>query len=215
MRQSWPASRIQTYSVIAPDNNSTVVTLENFTLDRQTLVQHRLGEIHGRSTSDSFHLLSTHHAPPSSLSALHLPSLKTPTAKSNDWTEFRGSEGQGHALKIQPALKWTETENVTWKVEVPGVGWSSPVVANGNIYITTAVSNSLSKAEDSKSSLSLRTIKLKAESGEVIWDNEVFQIADSSSLQFHKKKQLCQSNSNFSRRADLRSLWALRNCLPE
>lgn len=109
------------------------------------------------------------------------------TVQATDWTEFRGSGGQGHADQIQPALQWSESENITWKVELPGVGWSSPVVAADSIYVTTAVLGATDKDEDAGASLSLRTIKLNADSGEVIWDKEVFRIDDSSDLEFHKK----------------------------
>ncbi|MEP3478109.1 MAG: PQQ-binding-like beta-propeller repeat protein [Fuerstiella sp.] len=98
----------------------------------------------------------------------------------SDWTEFRGSAGQGHAQQIKPAVSWSESENITWKVELPGMGWSSPIVADGHIYVTAAVPGS-------KSSLSLRTMKLKAASGQVVWDNEVFEIDDLEGVQHHKK----------------------------
>lgn len=118
---------------------------------------------------------------------LALAVTQATNAKANDWTEFRGSGGQGHADQIQPVLKWSESENVTWKIELPGVGWSSPVVADGNIYITTAAPDLANDADDTTASLSLRTIKLEATSGQVIWDKEVFRLDDSSDVEFHKK----------------------------
>ena len=60
-----------------------------------------------------------------------------------DWSQFRGPEGQGHAdAKGLPAT-WSETENVAWKVAVPGLGHSSPVVAGEQIWLTTAVDDGL------------------------------------------------------------------------
>lgn len=109
-----------------------------------------------------------------------LASTQIPSNYASDWTEFRGSAGQGHAQQVKPAVSWSESENITWKVELPGKGWSSPVVADGHIYVTTAVPGSTS-------SLSLRTMKLKAASGQVVWDNEVFGIDDLKGVQHHKK----------------------------
>jgi outer membrane protein assembly factor BamB len=53
------------------------------------------------------------------------------------WPQFRGPTGQGVAEGNLP-LSWSETENVRWKTPLPGRGWSSPVVADGKIWLTTA-----------------------------------------------------------------------------
>ena len=48
-----------------------------------------------------------------------------------DWPEFRGPTGQG-IVDEQPApVRWSETENVAWKTQLPGIGWSSPVIRDG------------------------------------------------------------------------------------
>lgn len=114
----------------------------------------------------------------------------TVSVQANDWTEFRGTGGQGHSTAKQPALEWNESKNITWKTDLPGVGWSSPVVADGSIFVTTAVSDTQSSDDPQKASpasLSLRTIKLNAASGKIIWDKEVLHIDDMSDVEFHKK----------------------------
>ncbi len=42
-----------------------------------------------------------------------------------------------------PALpdKWSATENVIWKVDVPGSGWSSPIVWGNQVFVTSVVSS--------------------------------------------------------------------------
>lgn len=57
-----------------------------------------------------------------------------------DWPQFRGPTGDGHAPKTTQGLPvvWSETQNVKWKTEIPHRGWSTPVVMNGQIWITTA-----------------------------------------------------------------------------
>ncbi|MBL9084934.1 MAG: hypothetical protein JNK76_24230, partial [Planctomycetales bacterium] len=52
------------------------------------------------------------------------------------WPQFRGPGGQGHAAAVGLPVKWSESENVAWKTSLPGEGWSSPVVANGRIWLT-------------------------------------------------------------------------------
>ena len=60
-------------------------------------------------------------------------------ARAADWPQFRGPTGQGHAPDAAVPLAWSETENVTWKAPVEGRGWSSPVIADGRVWLTTAV----------------------------------------------------------------------------
>lgn len=55
----------------------------------------------------------------------------------HDWPGWRGPNGAGIAEGVFKDT-WTP-ETVAWKVAVPGSGHSSPVVANGRLYLTTAV----------------------------------------------------------------------------
>src|SRR6267378_2168919 len=61
-----------------------------------------------------------------------------------DWPEFRGPWGDGHvsapgdAKLIGLPLRWTETNNVKWKTEIPYRGWSTPVVMGDQIWLTAA-----------------------------------------------------------------------------
>jgi outer membrane protein assembly factor BamB len=61
-----------------------------------------------------------------------------------DWPEFRGPTGDGHVARSarqKPAglpLHWSETNNVKWKTEIPHRGWSTPVVMDGRVWLTTA-----------------------------------------------------------------------------
>jgi outer membrane protein assembly factor BamB len=61
-----------------------------------------------------------------------------------DWPEFRGPHGNGHVRapgKNEPIglpTTWSETENVRWKTEIPHRGWSTPVVMDGKVWLTTA-----------------------------------------------------------------------------
>ena len=62
-----------------------------------------------------------------------------PTAP-KDWPGFRGPDGM--PVSADPGLptSWSTTENVEWVVDVPGMGWSSPIVWNGVVYVTAASS---------------------------------------------------------------------------
>ena len=60
-------------------------------------------------------------------------------APTDEWPQFRGPGGQGDAGAVALPLKWSETEGVRWKTQLPGRGWSSPVIAAGKIWLTAAV----------------------------------------------------------------------------
>lgn len=57
-----------------------------------------------------------------------------------DWPGFRGPGMSGTAASASVPVTWSRTENVAWAAEVPGNGWSSPIVWNGTVYLTSAVS---------------------------------------------------------------------------
>ena len=94
------------------------------------------------------------------------------SAFAHDWPQFRGPDGQGHAAGQGLPLKWSETQNVAWKVPVAGRGWSSPAVTGKQIWLTTAL-------DDGRH---LRTIALRATDGSVLHDVEVFAKSDPGSI---------------------------------
>ena len=55
------------------------------------------------------------------------------------WPTWRGPLSTGVAPEADPPVEWSETTNVRWKVEVPGRGFSSPVVWGDRIFLLTAV----------------------------------------------------------------------------
>ena len=106
------------------------------------------------------------------------------------WNQWRGPSGQGHAPAAKDlARSWSERDNVVWKTPVEGKGWSSPVLADGRLWLTTAVETPLSEAEkaerlanvENSSSLqvsgpvSLRAVCLDADTGELLHDIELFR----------------------------------------
>jgi outer membrane protein assembly factor BamB len=56
------------------------------------------------------------------------------------WPRFRGPDSNPVSDNPNLPVKWSKTENVEWVADVPGVGWSSPVVWGTRIFMTAATS---------------------------------------------------------------------------
>lgn len=64
------------------------------------------------------------------------------SAAAQEWPQFRGPDASGVvADNAQLPESWSRTDNVAWRTEIPGLGWSSPIVTNGLIVFTTVVSD--------------------------------------------------------------------------
>lgn len=88
-----------------------------------------------------------------------------PLHAADEWPQFRGPDGQGHTDATGLPLNWSENENVAWKTSIAGRGWSSPIVSDHHIWLTTAI-------DDQRS---LRAIAVDRDNGEIVCDIEVFQ----------------------------------------
>lgn len=94
-----------------------------------------------------------------------------------DWPQFRGPTGQGISTAKNTPTEWSTSKNIAWSTEIPGRGWSSPVLMDGKVYLTTGI-----PAGDG---LSLNAICLDAGSGKILWQTEIFQ--PGAVGQMHKK----------------------------
>lgn len=90
------------------------------------------------------------------------------TVHAEDWPQFRGPAGQGHSSERGVPLEWSESRNVMWKVPVEGLGWSSPSVAGGRVWLTTAM--------EKQFPVSLRAIALDSATGREVLNVEVFTV---------------------------------------
>ena len=108
----------------------------------------------------------------------------------NDWPQWRGADGMGHATSTKLPVEWSEQNNVSWRTELPGRGWSSPVIADGKIWMTAA-HEKLASEEDAEKRLKENTggqpltlletarfhaLCVDAESGELLHDIELFSV---------------------------------------
>lgn len=94
-----------------------------------------------------------------------------------DWPQFRGPGGQGHSQLRDLPLEWSQESGITWKKTLPGNGWSSPVVRNGRVILTTAVDG-----EQPDQEVSLRVFCLDGITGDEYWTTEVSVVPSETTI---------------------------------
>ena len=99
--------------------------------------------------------------------------LSGATLAADDWPAFRGPTGQGHSAERGLPLEWSESKNIVWKTPITGRGWSSPVVAGGRVWVTTATR---------ERGASLRLLAFDVASGHEVVNVEVFRIGSADLL---------------------------------
>src|SRR6476620_10434578 len=57
-------------------------------------------------------------------------------AHAEDWPGWRGPRGDGTSTETGLPVRWSPTENVRWKVAVPGIGHSSPITWGNRLFLT-------------------------------------------------------------------------------
>lgn len=83
------------------------------------------------------------------------------------WTQFRGPDGLATSSNRNLPLSWSEDKNVGWKTAVHGRAWSSPVVLDGQVWMTSAT-------EDGRE---LFAVALDLETGKIVHDLLVIKVA--------------------------------------
>ena len=115
-------------------------------------------------------------------------SLITCTVHAQDlaWPQFRGPDSNPVGKSARLVDRWSKTENVEWSLEIPGRGWSSPIVTGGKVYLTTVTTDGKSKepqtgteysneyaAELEKQGLSMQEIIKRLTERDIEMPNEV------------------------------------------
>jgi outer membrane protein assembly factor BamB len=88
-------------------------------------------------------------------------------AEERTWPQFRGPKGDGHANASSLPVKFNEKEGVVWKAPIHGKAWSSPVVWNDKVWMTTA----------NEEGTELSIVAVDKQTGKVIHDEILFHIA--------------------------------------
>lgn len=119
-----------------------------------------------------------------------LPWVAVVRLRAEDWPQFRGPNGDGISTERGLPSEWGaeidgKQQNVAWKLEIPGKGWSSPSLSRGRLYLTSAVPRE--GAEAGSGDLSLRALCVDAKTGKLLWDHEIFVQDGKSAPKIHSK----------------------------
>jgi outer membrane protein assembly factor BamB len=87
------------------------------------------------------------------------------TTLAENWPCFRGPTRQGISNEKDIPLEWSQTSNIVWKRPIPGEGWSSPIVFDERVFVTTATDGGAS----------FRLLCLDRLTGTILWNKQVLR----------------------------------------
>ena len=64
------------------------------------------------------------------------PGLELSMLQAEDWARFRGPQGNGSSTDASVPTEWSDSQNLKWKLRLPGAGFSSPIVVGDRVFVT-------------------------------------------------------------------------------
>lgn len=101
-----------------------------------------------------------------------------------DWPKYRGPTEQGVSRAVNVPTQWSTEDNIAWKTEIPNRGWSSPILVDGRITLTTGVEELVDGMHD------LKVLQVDAETGEILWVKTALQGTEEEGMDRHPKNSL-------------------------
>jgi len=91
-----------------------------------------------------------------------------------DWSNFRGPHSSGVSDEKDLPAKWSDTENLVWKTDLPGPGASSPIVRGDKVFVTCYTGYGLDEQNPgNQDDLRRHLVCVDRKDGKVLWDKEV------------------------------------------
>ena len=87
----------------------------------------------------------------------------TLAAHAQNWPGWRGPTGDGISLEKDVPTRWSATENIAWKSQIPGEGHSSPIIWEDHVFLTTSLTGKNER----------RLLCLNRLNGKILWDRLV------------------------------------------
>ncbi len=102
--------------------------------------------------------------------------LQTGGLSAGDWARFRGPNGSGISSDEKPTpITWSETENLQWKIPLPGPGHSCPIVVENRVFVTCWTGYGTDRQQDpgDQADLERHLLCIDRQSGAILWDKAV------------------------------------------
>jgi len=112
---------------------------------------------------------------------LSAPNLQASTV---EWPHYRGPTAQGISEARNAPFEWSADKNVVWKTEIPGRGWSSPILVDGKITLTSGIEEAVNGLHD------LKVIQVDAETGKIVWEKTVLKGTEEEAADRNAKNSL-------------------------
>ncbi len=102
-----------------------------------------------------------------------------------NWPQFRGADATGASRNTGLPDRWSATENVEWKVEIPGRGWGSPIIWGDNVFLSSVINSGVTETlrkglyfggdrlDIPKTTHEWKVMCLELSSGKVKWEKTV------------------------------------------
>ncbi len=87
----------------------------------------------------------------------------TGSVLASEWPQWRGAEGFGISGDRDLPVRWTEDEGIRWKIDLPGRGVSSPIIAGSRVYLTACTGANQDR---------LHVLCFDASSGKQLWERQ-------------------------------------------
>src|SRR5262245_43325883 len=111
---------------------------------------------------------------PKMLLAVPILALCVLSAGADDWPGFRGPNAAGVSTEKGLPTKWSDTENLVWKLDLPGAGSSSPAVWKDKVFVTCYSGYGIDRNNPGdQANLRRHLVCVDRTTGKILWDKAV------------------------------------------
>ncbi|MFO7622504.1 MAG: PQQ-binding-like beta-propeller repeat protein [Bacteroidales bacterium] len=97
---------------------------------------------------------------------------QTGSGYGNNWPAWRGPLANGIAPESNPPVSWSESTNIKWRTAIPGKGFSTPIVWDRYVFVTTAIPKE-GVPESEMMPYIFKVIALNRADGKILWEKTV------------------------------------------
>lgn len=99
------------------------------------------------------------------------------TVAAENWSRFRGETADAISRGAAPPVEWGDEKNLTWKMELPGPGVSSPIVVGDRVFVTCYSGYGVGGEDEKLDDLRRHLICVDRASGKRLWSEQIEPVA--------------------------------------